>query len=98
MSRNGQSKDIHPIDKSSTSENLLQNNLTKLLKNNNTTPLAQARSILCSIPEEKVQTLRERQTQETTLLEQREKLLTHQRLQAEKADADLAFAELAKKL
>jgi hypothetical protein len=98
MSTDEQSKGTHSIDKSSTSENLLQNNLTKLLKNYNSASLADARSILFSIPEEMGQTLRERQTQETTLLGQKEKLLTVQRFQAEKAEAELAFAELAKKL
>lgn len=89
VSADGRSKHIHPIEKSNPFDKLLQNNPTKLLKNNNTKPLAHAGSILPYVPEEKGQTLRERQTQETTLLEQKEKLLTRQRLQAEKAGAEL---------
>jgi len=45
------SKHIHAIENSGTSEMLLQNDPTKLLKNNNTTPLAKGARLTCSLYE-----------------------------------------------
>jgi hypothetical protein len=87
VSTDGQSKGIHSIEKSTTSEKLLRNNPTKLLKNNNTTPLADARSLpslLRDLGKEKtVPSDRPSQEQlagrENLLLDQRQQILNDPR-------------------
>jgi hypothetical protein len=95
VSTRGRSKQTHTVEKTVTSQNPLQNNLTKHLKNNNTTALAKiARSVLPSVPEEQRQTQEQSQERKKLLLEQKQSIETEQRLAREQAQANREFEKL----